>query len=50
MCIYICIHIYIGMATKAELNDVSNYTMNGSKMWITNGTLDGTVGITIYIS
>lgn len=25
----------MGMATKAVLTDDSNYTMNGSKMWIT---------------
>jgi len=31
----------MGMLTTAELYDKDNYTISGSKMWITNGTLDG---------
>jgi alkylation response protein AidB-like acyl-CoA dehydrogenase len=33
----------MGMATTAEPSaDGSYYTVNGTKMWITNGTVDGT--------
>ena len=32
----------MGMTTTAEKSsDGSYYTINGSKMWITNGTVDG---------
>jgi alkylation response protein AidB-like acyl-CoA dehydrogenase len=32
----------MGMATSADMSeDGSYYTVNGSKMWITNGTVDG---------
>ena len=33
----------MGMTTTASLNATgTHYTLNGTKMWITNGTLDGT--------
>ena len=33
----------LGMSTTAqESEDGSYFTINGSKMWITNGTIDGT--------
>lgn len=40
----------LGMATKAELsNDGSHYILNGSKMWITNGTVDGETTGDVFI-
>lgn len=33
----------MGMTTTAQLSaDGSHYVLNGAKMWITNGTIDGT--------
>ena len=32
----------MGMSTSAFLNDSkTHYILNGNKMWITNGTIDG---------
>ena len=40
----------LGMATTAVKNkDGSRFSINGSKMWITNGTLSGTDTGDIYI-
>ena len=49
-CICMCVCIYVrmsidvlGMSTTAkESADGSYFTINGSKMWITNGTVNGT--------
>lgn len=40
----------LGMATTAaKSNDGSYYTLNGAKMWITNGTLDGKETGDVYL-
>lgn len=45
MCLYVCPGAgtdVLGMSTTAVRSaDGSHYVINGAKMWITNGTLDG---------
>jgi isovaleryl-CoA dehydrogenase len=40
----------MGMSTTATKSDCgSHYTLNGAKMWITNGTVDGTNTGDVYL-
>lgn len=40
----------MGMSTSAKLSeDKSHYVLNGTKMWITNGTIDGTDTGDVYL-